>query len=923
QPPPHTLLHLLLRHSMLLEYTSAASRLLVGKKLLEPTVLREPELVDLPVGQLMHSIWRQMAMKITVEGQAEPIEVSKDLLGFLPTGEPDTARVPDLKQISEFRASLAHLKSLNVRKLETLMAGTLDLSSHRLDAWITSIATKRLLDMRKVDAKGILFGGYGWVMNLTPAPPQTKMATPPAGEKDPVFEQASNPGFVHTPSLAQASTAAILRSGHLAHAGAAKQMPNDLLAIDLSSERARLAIWLLDGVRQGQPLGALLGYRFERRLQETKIPEFIAPLRELVPLVARKFEQPNQPVAVEAIAANNVVDGLGLLRRWQKGRSTQPELWDDTTIPFGRTVGGQTTKLPNLNDPKFEQLTAELKILEEAVDSVSDALVAEGVYQIVRGNPLRAASTVESIAGGEAPPPELEVVRTPRTGIAFTHRVLTLFSGPPATLAGWGPPEHSFRADAEPHLNAWLAKLLGSPANVRCVVELLHPATKEVVDRKDLRLDQLKLSPLDFVYALEGGQGGQQAEIEQRILYRAVQMENGFAPGSLLRINPARQPEWKIEELSYGEFSELLRTARKVLNGSRYVDDGDLNPPERSTDFSMDVAELGTRATNATKALTDTATQFDQEPATPANANLETLRKLIIRAGAFGIAGAVPLAAGDSADDRALLLAQASSIRKELAQRVDQVQKLVSGFNAGQASDEQKRDHALAQLRIVFGKAFIVLPRFTATNRQELKQALANKTLLEKDPLAAATWFQRTARVRDGVAKINAALTYADALNTGEKLNLTIAQLPHDDKDRWVGLPLDNGTSLPGGKLSLVIQADNSLNVQQPLAGLFIDEWVEVVPGTSEITGLALQYDQPSAAPPQTILLAVPPDLEVSWTVWSLQQVLLETLDLARIRGVDLDVLGEVNHYLPASYFAFNTAGETVSTDFTTIKKPV
>ena len=45
-------------------------------------------------------------------------------------------------------------------------------------------------------------------------------------------------------------------------------MPNDLLAIDLSSERVRLATWLLDGVRQGQPLGALLGYRFERRLQE-------------------------------------------------------------------------------------------------------------------------------------------------------------------------------------------------------------------------------------------------------------------------------------------------------------------------------------------------------------------------------------------------------------------------------------------------------------------------------------------------------------------------------------------------------------------------------------------------------------------------------------------------------------------------------
>ncbi len=189
QPPPHTLLHLLLRHSMLLEYTIAASRLLVGKKLIEPALLREPELVDLPVGQLLRSIWRQMAMKINVEGQPEPIEVSKYLLGFLPTGEPDTARAPELKQISEFRASLAHLKSLTVSKLETLMGGTLDLSSHRLDAWITSIATKRLAEMRKNDPQGVLFGGYGWVMNLKPAPAQTKMVPPPVGEQDPVFEQ--------------------------------------------------------------------------------------------------------------------------------------------------------------------------------------------------------------------------------------------------------------------------------------------------------------------------------------------------------------------------------------------------------------------------------------------------------------------------------------------------------------------------------------------------------------------------------------------------------------------------------------------------------------------------------------------------------------------------------------------------------------
>ena len=50
------------------------------------------------------------------------------------------------------------------------MQGTLDLSAHRLDAWITSFATKRLATMRAARRKALYVGGYGWVENLRPAP---------------------------------------------------------------------------------------------------------------------------------------------------------------------------------------------------------------------------------------------------------------------------------------------------------------------------------------------------------------------------------------------------------------------------------------------------------------------------------------------------------------------------------------------------------------------------------------------------------------------------------------------------------------------------------------------------------------------------------------------------------------------------------
>jgi hypothetical protein len=221
----------------------------------------------------------------------------------------------------------------------------------------------------------------------------------------------------------------------------------------------------------------------------------------------------------------------------------------------------------------------------------------------------------------------------------------------------------------------------------------------------------------------------------------------------------------------------------------------------------------------------------------------------------------------------------------------------------------------------VFGKMFVILPRFTAANANELDNALKNSLQVQGgDPFAAVTWFQRMARVRDGVSKLNATLSYAEALNTGERLELRVAQLPFSDTDRWVALPLKDQKSIPAGKLSLVVQSAAGLDVHESLAGILVDEWVEVVPNPTEVTGIALQYDQPNAAPPQTILIAVPPDTQEPWTTGSLQQVLLETLDLARIRAIDRDALDEVGHYLPAMYFACNTAGDTISTDFTKVK---
>ena len=127
------------------------------------------------------------------------------------------------------------------------------------DAWVTSFATKRLAALRAASPTGIYAGGYGWVDNLSTPPPPVPSS-----------------GFVHAPSPAHAATAAVLRSAYLSHGGATAGNP---LAINISSDQARLARWLLDGVRQGQALGALLGYVFERALHENQLDQYVERFR--------------------------------------------------------------------------------------------------------------------------------------------------------------------------------------------------------------------------------------------------------------------------------------------------------------------------------------------------------------------------------------------------------------------------------------------------------------------------------------------------------------------------------------------------------------------------------------------------------------------------------------------------------------------
>ena len=904
-----SLLQALLRHALLREIAVAAARLQAAETGADlAALLRDAELIDLVAGAPPTQHWRRQLQRTL------PATGGLTIREFL---EAETAfATPPLADLGEFRASLADLAGLDSEAISHLMQGTLDLSSHRLDAWITSVATRRLAAMHVDGPMGQYVGAYGWVENLTPIPASLvrPVTTTPAGEPGPMQEPVNGSGFIHAPSMTHAASAALMRNSHLGASGI--PAANGPFAIDLSSRRAREASRLLEGVRQGQPLGALLGYRVERQLHETfvdngrSMDRFIAPLRRLAPLVARATATVTGPT--ESIAAENVVDGLVLHRRWKEERST---------------VVAEVTKA-GLGTSDLSTLSAILDQLGDAIDGLTDALTAESVHQMVRGNTSRTASTLASIAQGDAPPPELEITRTPRSGTSLTHRLLLLMSGPNVNTPGWVSAANRVRSNGEPMLNFWAFKLLGDGTRIRCTIERLDESGA-VVETRKLPLSELALAPLDIVFGVEAANttaqpGVSLSEIEQQVLYHARRKAGGFGPDANIRLWHARPTDLAAGEVTLFDALEQARAIRRLLGVARGAGPEDLNPPERTAQGTIDLVELDARvvrAENALNAAHKGLINLIARIATTTTA--EALRTGITKLGAFGVAPAVPVSvAGDDPAIRAALAAQGQALVKLSAVRLDQGTAL---REQPAATDPRGRTEQLvARMRAVFGPTFVTLPRFSfdAAGATEFASALAGSTTAQGgDPLAVNTWLARSARVRDSVSRMSACLQRADVLGTGARVNLSVAQLPFNNGERWVGLPALPGTTMPPSKLSLVLHTIAPITTTHVMTGLLVDEWVEVVPSTHETTALTFQFDGPDSTAPQSVLIAVPPVPGQDWTTETLRRVLMETLDLAKLRAVDTAALGAAAHHLPGLYLAFNPEDHAVSTDFAALTR--
>jgi hypothetical protein len=117
-----------------------------------------------------------------------------------------------------------------------------------------------------------------------------------------------------------------------------------------------------------------------------------------------------------------------------------------------------------------------------------------------------------------------------------------------------------------------------------------------------------------------------------------------------------------------------------------------------------------------------------------------------------------------------------------------------------------------------------------------------------------------------------------------------VTQLPATDPDTWAG-------SVPHpapGTVSLAVLAAYDGEVPASVCGLVLDTWTQAVPAPEHDTGVTFHYDQPDAAPPQAVLVAVHPDPAgaATWDLDTLLDVVTSTLALARDRATAAEHAG-------------------------------
>jgi hypothetical protein len=925
KPQPVTaLLYLLLRHSYLYEHVYVALRLHRHLRGTPWAAFREKELYNF-LARFDTTLWDYLEGRQPTPWEVPQVGARPGSALDLIKSREELREMPNwdvfFGDVEQLHAALDVLGKLPTARLERLFAEHVDLASYRLDAWFTGVASARLLawrvtrDDRRTTAisprttlrfgfgsaplryaTGLYLGAYGWVEDVEAGARAVPVRDIPEplipNNRRPVTRDPDNFGLIHAPSPNHAITAAMLRSASVA------QPDKTAFNIDLSSSRVRNALWVIDAVRGGQSPAAVLGYRFERSLRELR-----APALQHLPKLRSDLPMPQVPAPdggpAETIPARDVVNGLRLVQAQRDG-----------------TFPGLIAGFPQ---PDRDAIALAAARVADILDACGDLMLAESAHHAAQGNFERAGGVVTAAGEFTHVPSEFDVIETPRSGMALTHRLLVGMTG---SAAGSQP--STPRARLEPQLNAWIKRIIGSLSKLGCTVTYRFIENDAAAQSTfTVALDELGIEPVDLVFCTDENGAG---ELETRIDATVRPQFEVARPGRKvdaveIRIFAALPAGLR----PVGELLPVLGQIRRLVANARGATCRDLFAPKDLHGKSPEQVEnidrgeltlrvLGRSSEDAAgrnpNSLWDRfiAARDALDPDEAADVN--TWKQRLHSATLFGITEAVPALPSDVAMALDALRSQSARVRALMETRLEQAS--AKWTPAAQPSGNVLTlctDVAAALL----GAPFPVMPRIAPSG-----ELAATALDLAGDRLS--DWLFSVSTTREGAARLQHARVFAGSL--AEPLKpLGAFQWP-SQLGFWVGdtLPaFDPEQGRPVHDLvSVVVQPADTFDPTQPMSALVVDEWHELIPNEAELTGVAFHYDAPNTEPPQSLLLAISQRALANngrWTWDELVGCIHQALTLAKMRAVSPDELRRtpLDTVLPATFLAEAATPSTIS----------
>ena len=801
------------------------------------------------------------------------------------------------------------ISGLEDREAEMLVCEFLDTFTYRVDVWYMAFVSYYL---KQRPMRNLRIGAYGCVFNLD-------------GNK---AKNADNTGeYLLAPSIQHALTGAVLRSAYLQ---TQSDSADNHMCINLSSMRARQALRMVQGIKQGMSTGMILGADLERYFHESfklfgvEMDRCIHPLRKRFPLTfdlksedKRAGDYTLQVINGEALLNTFLEEWnyRGRLSKWLDDHQNEPYLdWiNDPEIGIRKL----------LDSTQLEILFQLVERMTDSYDALNDLLLAEGVHPLVAGDKASFAAIADFMSSpGNMGLPDPAVLQTPMEYAVLAHKVGLALPRNRKTSA------QSILATAEPSVNAWLSAQMGRLDKISFFVDY-NDGTQSSFYVSNLQ--EIGMEPLEYLHL----------SAYPKVLERMLELGwrkldwNGRKNGTvrILTGDPEELKEGEIlpedDSVRLYEFSLLTDDLASLLGRARTMRAGDIIPSvvgDSAEEEQMNTTELKGRYQAVFDALAKIHLQLEgflnapdhsiANPLTDAQViSLFELTGACARAGMYNEAPAFnpELLLSDidkvierprydkAVDNQMKFLEQLRSFDEALQKRLAAAAAVVPP-DEPEEQTHRPSDYVEA-IQALTCKNLKVVTHFSVKRfRDELP--LRNQTFrsMGKDYKkvdnltgnAFLDWMDEVAEVRPGMKLYHDIRMMRQFLGgTSPQMNAGIYQVLSQDKIayEWLGWTVSKEEILDDAD-SLVMFERQDFNEMLDNAGLIFDSWLEYIPFRKQTAGLVFHCDVPDAEAPQALLYAVHPELgtkkaEDGWSMADVVGCVETAFNLAKIRTVD------------------------------------